>query len=84
MPVSKKVGDEVTGSTVNNDGTIHVQVTRVGEETTLSQIVRLMEDAQSSKAPIQVRACVQALFRLVIRSLQFWRLFDISALVWEM
>lgn len=54
MPVTKNIGDNLTGSTVNQEGTLHMKVTRVGEDSTLSQIIRLMEEAQANKAPIQV------------------------------
>jgi len=53
MPVAKTVGDTVIGSTVNQDGTLTVRVTRVGANTVLSNILKLMENAQASKAPIQ-------------------------------
>jgi len=56
MPVFKKAGDSVIGSTVVQEGQCRVKCTQVGEETKLSQIVRLMENAQSSKAPIQAFA----------------------------
>lgn len=54
--VKKETGDNVMGSTVNVDGLFHMRVTGVGDETTLSQIIRLVEDAQSSRAPIQAYA----------------------------
>jgi Cu+-exporting ATPase len=53
MPVSKRVGDRVIGSTILQEGLVHVRVTHVGEESTLSQILTLMEDAVATKAPIQ-------------------------------
>ncbi len=53
LPVEKKVGDLVIGSTVNKTGSFEFEATRVGNETALAQIIRLVEDAQGSKAPIQ-------------------------------
>lgn len=53
LPVPKQVGDRVVGATVNTHGSIHVKATRVGKDTALSQIIRLVEEAQGSKAPIQ-------------------------------
>jgi cation-transporting ATPase V len=53
VPVEKAVGDPVTGATVNTSGVLGVQATRVGAETALAQIVRLVEDAQASKGHIQ-------------------------------
>jgi cation-transporting ATPase V/Cu+-exporting ATPase len=52
-PVDKAIGDEVFGATVNQQGRIEIEVTRVGSDTTLAQIVRLVEDAQATKAPVQ-------------------------------
>ncbi|KAK7307851.1 hypothetical protein VNO77_41272 [Canavalia gladiata] len=52
-PVSKRKGDLVIGGTVNENGVLHVKVTRVGSESALSQIVRLVESAQMAKAPVQ-------------------------------
>ncbi|WP_434311271.1 heavy metal translocating P-type ATPase [Hominifimenecus sp. rT4P-3] len=52
IPVEKKEGDQVIGGSVNFNGAMEVEVTRVGKETTLSKIVQLVEDAQGKKAPI--------------------------------
>ncbi len=53
LPVEKSPGEEVVGATINTTGTFTFQATRVGKDTMLSQIVRLVEEAQGSKAPIQ-------------------------------
>ncbi|PIZ74105.1 copper-translocating P-type ATPase [Candidatus Peregrinibacteria bacterium CG_4_10_14_0_2_um_filter_41_8] len=56
IPVDKTVGDSVIGATINKTGTFEFEATRIGSETTLSQIIRLIEEAQGSKAPIQAFA----------------------------
>lgn len=56
MPVEKNVGDMVVGATMNKVGSFEFMATRVGNETTLAQIIRLTEEAQGSKAPIQAFA----------------------------
>ena len=53
MPVSKAAGDEVIGGTMNGSGSFSFEARRVGRDTVLAQIVRLVQDAQGSKAPIQ-------------------------------
>ena len=53
LPKYKSVNDEVIGGTVSTDGVIEVRVTKVGEDSTLSKIVKLVEDAESSKAKVQ-------------------------------
>ena len=60
LPVDKQAGDEVTGATVNEFGMLLVEATRVGRDTMLAQIVRAVEEAQGSKAPIQRLADVAA------------------------
>jgi Cu+-exporting ATPase len=53
LPVEKNIGDAVIGATVNQTGALHIRATRVGADTMLSGIIRLVEQAQGSKAPIQ-------------------------------
>ncbi len=53
VPVDKKVGDEVIGATLNKNGFIKVTATKVGRDTALAQIIKVVEEAQGSKAPIQ-------------------------------
>ncbi|NET59191.1 MAG: copper-translocating P-type ATPase [Symploca sp. SIO2E6] len=53
IPVKKQAGEEVIGATINKTGSFKFQASRVGKETVLAQIVKLVQDAQGSKAPIQ-------------------------------
>ena len=53
LPVEKGPGDEVIGATLNKTGSFVFRATKVGRDTTLAQIVRLVEEAQGSKAPMQ-------------------------------
>lgn len=52
IPVEKQVSDEVIGGSINYNGVLYVEITRTGEDTTLSKIIKLIEDAQGKKAPI--------------------------------
>ncbi len=56
LPVEKNIGDTVIGATLNKTGSFEFMATRVGSETALAQIIRLIEEAQGSKAPIQAFA----------------------------
>ena len=56
MPISKNAGDTVVGGSINTDGLIKVRVTRVGKDTVVSKIIKLVEEANSKKAPISKTA----------------------------
>ena len=78
IPVSKHIGDEVIGGTVNGSGSLRFKATRVGSDTALAQIVQLVQTAQNSKAPAQ---------RLADRAAEWLVLLAVSAgvltfLVW--
>jgi Cu+-exporting ATPase len=60
IPVEKKVSDEVIGATINKTGSLEIEASKVGKDTTLAHIVRMVEEAQGSKAPIQRLADVIA------------------------
>ncbi|MCL4303806.1 MAG: heavy metal translocating P-type ATPase [Anaerolineae bacterium] len=67
LPVDKKAGDAVIGATLNKQGLLKIEATKVGRETALAQIIRLVEEAQGSKAPIQALADkVSAIFVPVV------------------
>jgi Cu+-exporting ATPase len=62
LPVEKKEGDDVIGATINKTGSFQFEAIRIGKDTTLARIVRLVEEAQGSKAPIQRLADIIASF----------------------
>jgi Cu+-exporting ATPase len=78
IPVEKKVGDEVIGATMNKAGMLKFKATKVGADTTLSQIIKLVEEAQIARAPIQRLAdtvssyFVPAVFAIAIASFLLW------------
>jgi Cu+-exporting ATPase len=80
IPVEKNVGSEVIGATVNKNGLLKFKATKVGEDTALSQIVRLVEEAQASSAPVQkfadrvVAKFVPIIFTVAAVSFGFWYL----------
>ncbi len=53
LPVEKNPDDTLFGGTINTNGLLHMEVTQVGKQTVLAQIIQMVEDAQGSKAPIQ-------------------------------
>jgi Cu2+-exporting ATPase len=68
LPVHKQPGDQVVGATINENGTLRVRATKVGADTALAQIVKLVQEAQNSKAPGQ-RLADRAAFWLVLVAL---------------
>ena len=81
LPVSKRPGDTVIGGTVNLAGMLHVHTTRVGSDTALAQIVRLVGDAQMAKAPIQAFAdYVSSIYVPIVVSLELLTWLCCSAL----
>src|SRR6266446_4259652 len=78
LPRDKRSGDEVIGATVNKTGLLKIQATKVGQDTVLSQIAKLVEEAQVGKAPLQRLAdrvsayFVPAVILIAIGSFMFW------------
>ncbi len=73
MPASKKVGDEVIGATINKTGAFKFRATKVGKDTALAQIVKMVQDAQNSKAPIaRLADTVSGYFVPIVMILAVW------------
>jgi Cu+-exporting ATPase len=87
IPSEKSPGDQVTGGTVNLTGVVRIKATRVGRNTTLAQIVKLVEDAQSTKAPIERVAdrvagvFVPIVMIVAVSTFLFW--YFIGSSVWD-
>lgn len=73
LPVSKKKGDEVIGATINKTGAFKFRATRVGKDTALAQIVKMVQDAQNSKAPIaRLADTISGYFVPIVMILAVW------------
>lgn len=78
IPVDKSVGDKVSAATINQSGFIRCEATRVGEDTTLSQIIRMVSDAAATKAPIaKIADKVSGVFVPVVITISI-----ITAIIW--
>lgn len=81
IPVSKDAGDKVIGATINQSGSFRFKATKVGKETVLAQIIRMVEQAQGSKSPIQRLAdiisgyFVPAVIAIAILTFIVWLIF---------
>ena len=78
IPISKKIGDKVIGATINKNGFLKIKATKIGADTMLAQIIKLVEEAQGSKAPIQRLAdkvssiFVPIVILIAVLSFLFW------------
>jgi Cu+-exporting ATPase len=85
IPVEKKMGDKLIGASINKHGSVKFKATKIGNETTLAQIIKLVEDAQGSKAPIAQMAdlvsgyFVPIVFLIAVLSALAWYLAGESA-----
>jgi Cu+-exporting ATPase len=78
IPIDKKVGDIVIGATINKQGSFQFEATKIGGDTMLSQIIKMIEEAQGSKAPIQALADkISSIFVPVVLGIAF-----LSLLLW--
>jgi len=84
MPVAKAHGDEVIGATVNQEGLLKVEATKIGKDTFLSQVIKLVEEAQGTKVPIQefadrvTRYFVPTVLLISLSTFILWMLFPSS------
>ncbi|MBP6913859.1 MAG: cadmium-translocating P-type ATPase, partial [Candidatus Levybacteria bacterium] len=84
IPVDKNVGDLIIGSTINKQGSIKIEATKIGSETMLAQIIKMVENAQGSKAPIQAMAdkissiFVPIVLGIAVLSFALWLIIGIS------
>ena len=90
LPVDKEVDSEVFGATVNRAGLLHVRAAKVGQDTALAQIIKLVEDAQQSRAPIQrlvdrVAAWfVPVVITIALAAFAFWYVIDGRPFAWSL
>ncbi|MFO8110313.1 MAG: heavy metal translocating P-type ATPase [Thermoplasmata archaeon] len=91
MPVNKGEGDEVIGATINKEGALKVEATKVGKDTFLSQVIKMVEEAQGSRVPIQAYAdkvtsyFVPAMIAIALSAFVLWMVFPStfhSIVVW--
>ena len=81
MPVTRRPGEQVIGATLNQDGVLRVQATKIGQDTFLSQVIKLVEECQGSKVPIQELAdritgyFVPAVFTIALATFLLWLIF---------
>ena len=78
IPIDKKVGDVIIGATINKQGSFRFEATKIGGETMLAQIIKMVEEAQGSKAPIQAMADrISSIFVPVVLGIAF-----VTLLIW--
>ena len=87
MPVQKKIGDEVIGATVNQEGLLKVKATRIGKDTFLAQVIKMVEECQGTKVPIQefadkiIAYFVPAVLLIALSSFILWMVIPETMLV---
>ena len=86
LPVAKDIGDTVTGGAINADGLVRIKATRVGQDSTLAGIIKLIQNAQASKAPVQrLVDKIAAVFVpvVVVIALVTWAGWTLAGVGWE-